>query len=351
MGGRGSRVEYRTDPAMLKQMQAMQAQMEKLNQISDRSAEQDKRLAELTGSIGQLQADIAAKDNAIKAMDAKFNDLSSERAKLEAELKEIEEAENDPTKLREHQDRVFGKFVDSIQQLNLNTDAVAAIASTREINVAFVGNVSVGKSTFINAYFGERKVDTGGGRTTIEPKDLGSQTTLVGKAKVRLWDVPGNDHEFTYWDMDKIAFLSKMHVLVVIFDNTVSYSFELIRVAQALGKAMVFVRNKVDSIDEEEADWQTELRKDEQMLIDNLHLTTPKVYGVSSRNAYRSQGEARKVQADSSYQAKAHPTFEWVQMQQAIEGVADQLVENYAHDVDVDVSDAPADAGGAAASC
>jgi len=74
----------------------------------------------------------------------------------------IKEEEQDPSKYLDHQKRLFDTFVSQIQAKNLGEAAEAALRLSGLVNIAMVGNVSVGKSTLNNAIFGEKLAATGG---------------------------------------------------------------------------------------------------------------------------------------------------------------------------------------------
>ena len=130
MGSGRSRVEYRTDPALLQQLQAA-------NQ-----------------NIAKLQAQSAA-DRA--AMQAKLDAISADYNKMAEELKK----EKDPKKFKENEKKLFDNLVGYIEEKNMGGDLFSSIKICKRINYCFVGKVSVGKSFLINAFFGDLKAESG----------------------------------------------------------------------------------------------------------------------------------------------------------------------------------------------
>lgn len=314
-------VVYQAPPDMEKTQRDLEIANQKAQAAQAAQAAAAAQEAALIAQQARIAQEASRKAAEAKELEQKLFD---ERAQAEAAKKAVQQR-NDPRALKAHQSRIFDNFVASIKR-DVGTGPIA------EINVATAGKVAVGKSNFVNAYLGDRKALTGAGRCTTKPTDFGVRTTLVGKSKIRLWDLPGHDNEFDYCDMDNIRFLSEMHVIVIIYDNTPSDVFDLIRVARALGKAIVLVRNKVDNFGDEEKDWLSELRRDEKMLVDNtteLGAQNFRVFGVSCRNAYRVRKEAEKAQQDPTHQIEQHEMFQWDEMQQTIEHIADELFRKH----------------------
>eukprot|EP00035_Acanthoeca_spectabilis_P009755 m.172012 g.172012 ORF g.172012 m.172012 type:complete len:325 (+) comp14826_c0_seq1:78-1052(+) len=122
------------------------------------------------------------------------------------------------------------------------------------INVAFVGAVSSGKSTTINALSGKKVAETGLGTTTIHYEKKAS--TVRDGVTVNFFDVPGEDKEFSYIDTTLLQWFRTMHVIVITTETSVTSSDRVIRIAQALGKHVIFLRNLkiVPRVDEDNLD-------------------------------------------------------------------------------------------------
>ena len=113
-----------------------------------------------------------------------------------------------------------------------------------------------------------------------------------------MFDIPGGDDEFNYFDMDVVTFISTLDVLVVIYSDTISYTDKITRVALALGKQVIFLRNKIDLNADDEDPWQDVVAKDRQELAKNFGSEDRfKVFGVSAKNAVQAAAAARDTPA------------------------------------------------------
>lgn len=134
---------------------------------------------------------------------------------------------------------------------------------------------------------------------------VGNQLTTFGN-KFSLHDTKGFDNVRSFLDLDMFV---QTDVVVIVFENALTYSFEALQRAYDLNKPTVIVRNKVENIDDGETDWETELRNDEGVLQENLFWNSHKVFGVSARNIVRGSAER----------------FEWDALRDAIFSLVDSL--------------------------
>lgn len=322
-------VQYQTDPALVQQISALRKEIETLQCIEQKSQAQQQQLDQMITEVARLNQAVDMKDGALADMETKMTNLEKERQKIEQEFKELEENEKDPAKLTQNKARLFDNYVSAITSQDLHSPALRAIAATNVINAAVVGNVCVGKSTFLNALFGADLTKTGIDRTTEVAEKIKTHTTLALGTKVDVYDVPGNDSKFTYFDLDKVDFIARMHLVVVLFHDTVTYVYEIVRTLKALGVRFVVVRNKIDSMDENErVPWTQVLARDRQMLLADLGIDTT-VYGISSRNTKNAKAEAKKVQINPSHQPKSFDQFGWCNLVHHIDSEADSLIQQF----------------------
>jgi small GTP-binding protein len=331
MGGRKSKpqVQYVTDPALVNQISGLKNQIASLQSIEQKSQAQQQQLNQMNSQMAKLNGIVQVKDKALADLQAKMKNIEEDRKKYEKQIKELHENEKNPAKLKQNQARLFDKYVAAIASKDLHTPSLKAIAATMIINAAVVGNVSVGKSMFLNALFGADLAKTGADRTTEVAQKVKTHTTLARGTKVDVFDVPGNDSKFTYFDLDKIDFIARMHLVVVLFQDTITYVYDILRTLKALGIKFIVVRNKIDNMDEcDELPWTQVLARDRQTLLTDLGIDTT-VYGISSRNTKKAKAEATKVQNNPSYQPMSFEQFGWSSLIQRIDSEADSLVERF----------------------
>lgn len=175
---------------------------------------------------------------------------------------------------------------------------------------------STGKSYTVNALLQhKRKSDkwlpTGLGPTTKEPKHIADVPVEGSARKLRIFDLPGDDTNFSYDDLGVIQFVARQDLLVVMYAGTITDSFRMTRVALALGKNLIFVRNQLDNAEEGES-WEELLESDRKCLSEKLSLSLFEVFvfGISAKNAVTANGQAEQELIDQST-AERCPVYQW----------------------------------------
>jgi len=120
-------------------------------------------------------------------------------------------------------------------------------------NIAFLGNVDVGKSTLLNTLIGNNVAVTGRGETTTEitPYPVGKNTNSV------FWDFPGRTDDVNYANYRTLSFMKGMSKIVLLERTCVSNCTRIIRVLTALHLPFVFVASQDDQFTDEERKRQT----------------------------------------------------------------------------------------------
>ena len=112
----------------------------------------------------------------------------------------------------------------------------------RHKNVAFTGDVSVGKSSLLNKLF-DLHLDVGADHTTT-----GIQFVFRSN-NVAFWDTPGKNTDDQLLLYPKAAkFLLEMDLIVIMYNSDLSTVAGLIQLARALRRPVALVRMKVDQI-------------------------------------------------------------------------------------------------------
>lgn len=156
----------------------------------------------------------------------------------------------------------------------------------------------------VNALAGMKVAKVGKGRTTTTPEKKCELEMGVGDRKrtVAFYDLPGDDQDFEYCDMGVVTFVASLDVLIVLYHDTIMYTNRIARIGLALGKRLIFLRNKVEphptgSDEDDERTWQEEVAQDkahlEKMLGKERARSLP-VYGVSTANAWQAVKRAQE---------------------------------------------------------
>ncbi|XP_067904108.1 interferon-gamma-inducible GTPase 10-like [Heterodontus francisci] len=161
-----------------------------------------------------------------------------------------------------------------------------------ELNIAVVGDVGSGKSTFINAMRGVRSGDagaapTGNEETRMEPTRYPYQAL----PNVQLWDLPGtNSFGFEIKNyLKKMKFESYDFFIIVSQSRFRENDAELAKIIQEQGKEFYYVRSKIDndahSLKMQGAElsegWET-IHKDCISNFQTVGVTPPAIFLISS---------------------------------------------------------------------
>ncbi|CAF4655138.1 unnamed protein product [Rotaria socialis] len=111
-------------------------------------------------------------------------------------------------------------------------------------NVALFGITSTGKSTMLNALYGEKVAETGIGETTI-------QLTSYKTEHFVLWDVPGKNDEVSYMSMQYMSFFKGLTRRIILVGNTLKENSSMMKLLDAVGLDYDIVVNKMDQYEDE----------------------------------------------------------------------------------------------------
>ena len=289
---------------------------------------QTELIAKMQGDISKLNADQQAKAVQLAALSSNLQAAETAAAKLKTEMEAIRKAESDPKLLAANEDRLFSKYLAEIGKLGLD-QVSTLIALDKEINVAFLGKVSAGKSTAVNAFLqvldSAQQARMGLGRTTSDVKKIGTRPTLSG-LKINVVDFPGDDTDFNYTSTEILPYFATMDVLVVLYDNTVDYLNRLVRVAIVLKKPLIFLRTKIDSIEDDdpasqERTWQQEVARDRGELL-KFGLPAASVFGISAKAALSNLKSVTAKTVTGTHKS----TYQWDEFIKTLSATADAIV-------------------------
>jgi small GTP-binding protein len=237
MGGQESRVEYRTDPAVL-------TLIEQMTQQNKQYAEQF-RLSEERFNV--LIASMQEKDI------TSFAELEEKDAKLAEKL--IQLAQSAPTL------QMTGK------------------------NYGFFGDTGSGKSTMLNTLIDKPGLaPTGYGETTTE-------ITPYDGVNFRVWDIPGSNDEINYLTLSYISCIKGLTKRGIIVINTIKEQTKLIHLLQKLNLSFFIIVNKIDHVQPDELEhFQKRIRNERDQFCAGAN-----VYFVTAKNKTACKTEWKKL--------------------------------------------------------
>jgi small GTP-binding protein len=234
MGGKHT-VEYRTDPAVL----------EMLQQQKDLTESLIKRLND---------ADAAAK------------------------------VAKDPKVFNMEEEKIFRALLQGLVTMDF-VDALPAMYKCKK-NVLFIGDVSVGKSSLINFLYGtDLKVAVGHETKVV--------TAVHETARTIIWDAPGNNRDFSYYDPDALNFIHSVDLVLILYQSSLSTVDKIFAVVHTIKKknpnSVFVVRTKCDMFsDRDQRTVQQEVEVDRQFLqqqgAGNVRIFTTSAHGGGFQN-------------------------------------------------------------------
>ncbi len=177
---------------------------------------------------------------------------------------------------------LFHTFVDNLPTLKL-TDFI--IKNTGDHHIGFIGSVSAGKTTLINAIF-DKNLPTALGHCTEECNIVHTNDHTV------VWDVCGQNDDYKFYNPINLSFIKDLDKCVVVFDNDISMISNFLKIVHRINpNNLVIIRTKVDQHLASHVRTVLEEQKlDEQKVKDLLGVSLP-VYVVSAHNVLKATGD------------------------------------------------------------
>jgi len=145
----------------------------------------------------------------------------------------------------------IGRVFEGIAQVD-NSQEIVNQHGQEKKSCAFISSFpNTGKSSCINRLFGTQE-KTAPIRCTTDIKLVKETDTL------QVFDVFGENDEESYHNMQTLTVAKRLHVIVVVYTESVDSVLRLARLAKALRVNKVYVRNKSEDLTDEEVALVTE---------------------------------------------------------------------------------------------
>jgi len=141
--------------------------------------------------------------------------------------------------------KIFRALLDGLVTMDF-VDALPTQYKSKK-NVLFIGDVSVGKSSLINSlYSTQLKVAVG-----HETKQV---TAVAEIGNTIIWDAPGNNRDFSYYDPDALNFIHSVDLVLILFQSSLTTVDKIFEVVHAIKKrnanSLYVIRTKCDMFSE-----------------------------------------------------------------------------------------------------
>ncbi len=215
--------------------------------------------------------------------------VAQKLAATEQKLVAIEEQARkagDPKLYSTNAANLLTNFVEHLHELNI-TEAIQKAPGERHIGV--IGDISCGKSTFLNTMFDLKlPVALGHCTTKCEPVHRIKKTS----GDVIYWDVPGKSGDFRFYKLENLAFVKSLDTCLVLYDNDVAMIGDVLRVVEQLCPGrVVAIRTKLDQYNANNARTPVEEKiRDSTQITGALGKAVP-LYFVSSHNIKNGTGD------------------------------------------------------------
>ncbi len=214
--------------------------------------------------------------------------VAQKLAETQAQLAKIEQQAaqaGDPKLYSTNEANLLTNFVDKLKSLNI-TESIAKAPGERHVGV--IGDISCGKSTFLNAMFG-LSLSTALGHCTTKCEPVHRLNRAGGS--IVYWDVPGKNDDFRFYKLENLAFVKSLDTCLVLYDNDINMIRDLLRVVTQICNKVILVRTKLDQYTVGNVRTPAEEKtRDIASVTTALGKTLP-VYFVSSHNVQFARGD------------------------------------------------------------
>ncbi len=215
------------------------------------------------------------------ATERRLAEVQAQLVRVEAQAK----AMGDPKLYTTNATNLMNNFIENLGDLPL-TQCIPKGPNERHIGV--IGDISCGKSTFLNINFG-LTLATALGHCTTECKPVHRLKRAIGD--VVYWDVPGKNESFRFYIAENLSFIKSLDLCIVLYDNDISMIGDVLRVVSKLCSGrLLAVRTKLDQYDVNNARSPAEEKVRDLTQITNVLGHPIPLYFVSAYNVRDDRG-------------------------------------------------------------
>lgn len=200
---------------------------------------------------------------------------------LDIQKEQLRKFENDAKKLgdpklyQKNSQNLLNNFVAKLSSLQL-TDVI--VKKTGEHHIGFIGPVSSGKTSMINAMF-NKNLPVALGHCTEKCEVVHSENLNI------IWDVCGQNDDFKFYQPENLSFVKNLDKCIILFDNDISMISNFLKVVHKINPHnMIIIRTKVDQYNSSNVRTIREEQALDTQKVRDLLGVPIKTYCVSSHN-------------------------------------------------------------------
>jgi tRNA U34 5-carboxymethylaminomethyl modifying GTPase MnmE/TrmE len=199
-------------------------------------------------------------------------------------LEEEAIAKEDPALFKENAAKAIDTFVRRIGDLDLKE---AIDKRPNERHIAFIGNISAGKTSLINEMYG-LDLPVALDHCTEGCKVV--HTYKVGEITIFIWDVAGSNDDYKFYKAENLGFVKAVDLPVIVFGDDVAMITNFTKVVNAVNTNHIFVRTKCDMRTTRDARTIEQVRSSDLTKLTTL-VPDPLLYCVSAHNVMNGREE------------------------------------------------------------
>ena len=202
------------------------------------------------------------------------NILNEQRILL-SKYEEKAKRQGNPKLYEENFKKLLDTFIKKLPSLELTS---VIDKKPREHHIGFIGAVSSGKTSMINALF-QKDLPVALGHCTDKCEIVHMQNNNI------IWDVCGHNDDYKFYNPINLSFVKDLDKCVILFDNDIMMISNILKVVYQINASnMVIIRSKVDQHNEHNVRTIQEERMLDKQKIKNLLGIPMEIYYISSHN-------------------------------------------------------------------